>query len=62
MAQLTLTARMRAVKGKGAVRKLRRDKQVPAVFYGPGSEPLMLTVHYADLQSIIKESAGTLSC
>ena len=58
MAQLTLSARIREKKGKGAARALRRDNQVPAIFYGPNTEPLMLAVKYPDLQGIVRHTTG----
>ena len=56
MDQFTLPARVRARKGKNAVRKLRKEQQVPAVFYGPAREPVLLAVGYSDLQGLIKQS------
>jgi len=58
MAQLTLTARIRDVKGKGATRKLRRNNQIPAIFYGPDTNSIMLAVNYSDLERIIKQYAS----
>jgi len=58
MEQITLTARIRTEKGKGAARKIRRDNQIPAIFYGPGQEPVMLAVEESDLQGILRQSAG----
>lgn len=58
MAQVSLSARVRDTKGKGAARKLRRDKQVPAVFYGPRAAATMLSVKYSDLQSLIKSTTS----
>lgn len=58
MAQVSLTAHVRNIKGKGAARKLRRDKQVPAVFYGPHAPATMLSVNYSDLQSLIKSTTS----
>jgi len=58
MAQITLSARIRKDKGKGAARKLRRADQIPAIFYGPNAKPVMLAVNYFDLQGILKETAG----
>ncbi|MBW1722977.1 MAG: 50S ribosomal protein L25 [Deltaproteobacteria bacterium] len=57
MAQLTLAARIRDTKGKEAAKKLRKNQQVPAVFYGPGREPVMLAVRYMDLQKLIKRGS-----
>lgn len=58
MAQVTLSARVRNTKGKGAARKLRREKKVPAVFYGPKAQPTNLSVSYADLQALIKSTSS----
>lgn len=58
MAQVTLSAHVRNTKGKGAARKLRRDKQVPAVFYGPNAPATMLSVNYSDLQALIKSTTS----
>jgi large subunit ribosomal protein L25 len=53
-----LNARTRQSTGKGAARKLRRDNQIPAIFYGPNREPLMLVMDYPALEGIIKLSGG----
>ena len=42
MDQPVLAAQVRKSKGKGAARRLRRDNKVPAIFYGPKTEPVML--------------------
>ena len=39
MADITLTANARTEFGKGAARRLRRDRQIPAVLYGHGTDP-----------------------
>ncbi|MDR2974656.1 MAG: 50S ribosomal protein L25/general stress protein Ctc [Propionibacteriaceae bacterium] len=43
MAEITIAAKTRDEFGKGAARRLRRDKLIPAVLYGHGGE----TVHLA---------------
>jgi large subunit ribosomal protein L25 len=58
MDQPVLVARTRQDTGKGAARKLRRNDQLPAIFYGPGSEATMLTVKYSDFEKIIKGGSG----
>ena len=58
MAQITLSARIRENRGKGAARELRRNDKIPAVFYGPGLQPIMLAVGYSDLERIIKGAAS----
>ncbi len=44
MEQPVLNAQIREKTGKGIARQLRRNKEIPAVFYGPASKPVMLTV------------------
>lgn len=51
-----MAARLRTDTGKGAARRLRRDRQVPAIFYGPNTQPVMLAVQYADLQTLLKST------
>ena len=58
MPQLSLAARVRTDTGKGAARRLRRDDQVPAIFYGPNSQPVMLAVKYLDLQTLLKSTSS----
>lgn len=58
MAQFTITARAREGRGKGIARKLRAEGQVPAVFYGPETEPLLLVLEHADLQKLLKKARG----
>ena len=58
MADFTLSAHTRETRGKGVARKLRREDQLPAVFYGPGSTPVMLTVAYPELRTIVKRAAS----
>jgi len=56
MSQLILTAQMREHTGKGMNRRLRAQKMVPAVFYGPHADATLLTVTYADLQKLMKQA------
>ena len=58
MAKPVLNARTRQSKGKGAAKKLRRNKQIPAIFYGPNAQPVMLAVDYPELEGIMRQSAG----
>ncbi len=53
-----LNARTRQITGKGAARKLRKNNQIPAIFYGPSREPLKLAMDYPELEGIIKRSGG----
>lgn len=56
MSQVKLAARVRKSKGKGAARKLRNNNQIPAVFYGPKTESVMLAVDYSELTRVLKEN------
>ncbi|MFO7598409.1 MAG: 50S ribosomal protein L25 [Candidatus Desulfacyla sp.] len=56
MHQLTLAAHERESRGKGAARKLRKNNQLPAIFYGPRTEPMMLAVNYHEFERITKLS------
>jgi large subunit ribosomal protein L25 len=58
MTQLALAAHIRTETGKGAARRLRQNKQVPAIFYGPGADPIMLKVEYAHLLDLEKAGKG----
>lgn len=58
MTQLTLAARARQTRGKGAARKLRRDGQIPAAFYGPHVPSLPLTVKVQDLEKVLRQTSS----
>jgi large subunit ribosomal protein L25 len=58
MAQSMLAAQVREKTGKGAARKLRQNEQIPAIFYGPDTESIKLTVNYSELEDIINKGEG----
>jgi len=58
MNDLALSARIRTETGKGAARRLRQNKQVPAIFYGPSTDPVMLTVQDIHLLQLKKAGKG----
>ena len=58
MAYYDLAARVREQKGKGAAKKLRKDNKVPAIFYGPNTDSLMLTVDATVLRTLMNKTAG----
>ena len=58
MSELALSARIRTETGKGAARRLRQNKQVPAIFYGPGTDSVMLTLEDAHLLQLKKAGKG----
>lgn len=53
---IELSANIRNTKGNGPARRLRREGRIPAVLYGPGSEPAMLSVDTRDLELILKKN------
>jgi large subunit ribosomal protein L25 len=50
-----LNALVRAGSGKGHSRRLRSKGMIPAVFYGPGTEAILLDVNAAELMSLRKK-------
>jgi large subunit ribosomal protein L25 len=54
---MNLKATPRETTGNGPSRVLRRDGKIPAVLYGPKTEPLKLTIDQADLDPIFKSGA-----
>ncbi len=50
-----LNALVRVASGKGPARRLRMKGMIPAVFYGPGTESILLEVNAADLMSLRKK-------
>lgn len=53
-----LKTTIRKTTGDGPAKTLRRKGRVPAVLYGPGSDPVSLTVNLAELEQVINKSAG----
>lgn len=53
---LELKANARTLTGKGPARRLRREGRVPAILYGPGAEPVMLSVGVSDVEHALKNS------
>ncbi len=50
-----LKADIRTTSGKGSSRRLRRAGMIPAVFYGPGAETILLAINAADLMKLQKK-------
>jgi len=50
-----LNALVRIASGKGHSRRLRTKGMIPAVFYGPGTETILLDVNTAELMSLRKK-------
>lgn len=58
MERVNLEASRRAGTGKGAVRKLRRAGQVPAVVYGRGIAPTPIAIEAKALRNALHTAAG----
>lgn len=54
MDNIALRVETRKTKGNGPARVLRRQGRVPAVLYGPKTEPAMLAIQMRDLDTILK--------
>ena len=61
MNNIELQAATRTTTGNGPARVLRREGRVPAILYGPASEPRMLSVGTRDIETIFKESSVSRS-
>ena len=55
MKQYELNATVRTETGNGPARVLRRDGKMPAVFYGPSTDPISLTIDIKELEQIFKQ-------
>lgn len=53
---IDLNAKKRTGKGNSPARQLRQEGLVPAVIYGPGKAPEMLSVNFRDLEKVLKDS------
>lgn len=61
MEEMTIKAAARTGEGvKGALSKIRAEKNVPAVIYGGHKEPVSITVSLKDLEKIIKAGKNTI--
>ena len=54
MELIDLKTNIRTSRGNGAARVLRSMGQIPAVLYGPGSEPVLLSVSTLALEQVLK--------
>ena len=61
MADVKLTAETRTELGKGAARRIRRDKKVPTVVYGHGVDPLHVTYRGFDCYTPPPPAGGVTS-
>jgi len=56
---IKLKAKQRETSGKGAARRLRQNKVIPGIVYGPKSEPVMLSLDAIEFDKIIRENGST---
>jgi large subunit ribosomal protein L25 len=55
--QINLEAQVRKTTGNGPARELRREGRIPAILYGPKTDPIMLSVDNKELEQIVKKSS-----
>ena len=55
MEQIELKADVRKTTGNGPARVLRREGKIPAVLYGPETEPVLLSVNTGDFEEVLKK-------
>jgi large subunit ribosomal protein L25 len=53
----SLTAQVRELQGKGASRRLRHEKMVPAIIYGGHAAPQSISVQFKDLVKCLENEA-----
>ncbi len=56
MELIELNAKVRESKGKGAARKLRGSKRIPAIMYGAKTDPVMLSVDTGAFDKVIRDN------
>ncbi len=59
MELIELNAKARETKGKGAARKLRASKAIPAIVYGAKKDPMMLSLGTVEFVKIIRDYGNT---
>lgn len=55
MKQHELNATIRTTRGNGPARSLRREGMVPAVLYGPTTQPILLAVNVRDFENAVQK-------
>ncbi len=56
---IKLKVKPRETSGKGAARRLRQNKVIPGIVYGPKSEPVMLSLDAIEFDKIIRDNGST---
>jgi large subunit ribosomal protein L25 len=57
--RIELQANVRKTVGNGPARSLRRADQIPAVLYGPKTDPLLLSINKKDLEQTLKQGSAS---
>jgi large subunit ribosomal protein L25 len=52
---IELKTEKRTTTGNGPARRLRQEGQIPAVYYGPNTKPVLLSVNKTDLEMVLKK-------
>lgn len=55
MELIDLKTEKRTATGNGPARRLRRAGQIPAVYYGPNTKPVLLSVNKNDIETVLKK-------
>jgi large subunit ribosomal protein L25 len=58
MAEISISAKARAERGKNAARRIRREGLIPAVVYGGKGDTLTVAVDPKSLQKVLRSEAG----
>lgn len=58
MQQIELQAELRTKSGKGEAHRLRREKRIPAIYYGKGEENILLSVDPHILEKAVSGKGG----
>jgi large subunit ribosomal protein L25 len=56
---IKLNTKLRETSGKGAARRLRQNKEIPAIVYGDKKDPIMLSLDAMEFHKIIRENGST---
>lgn len=59
MELIKLHATKRSTRGKGAARKMRSKKNIPAIIYGPKIDPMMLCLETSEFDKIIRDRGAS---
>lgn len=55
MENIQLTANVREATGNGPARVLRREGKIPAILYGPDTQPILLSVNTHEFELLLKD-------